>query len=66
MDATDIEVEVQEGYIRLKGKAVDRAQKKAAEACVENLTGVKDVMNYLTLKEDHGLIGEMNITAKMI
>lgn len=66
VDATDIEVEVHEGIVRLNGKAQDRAQKKAAEACVGNLRGVKDVLNNLTLKENSGLIGATNITNKMI
>lgn len=66
VDATDIEVEVHEGYLSLNGKTQDRAQKKAAEACVENLPGVKDVLNYLTLKENHGLVGDINTTGKII
>lgn len=66
VDASDIEVSVDHGIVKLEGKTTDRSQKKAAEACVEDISGVKDVLNYLTIKEDHGLIGEANIDLKMI
>jgi osmotically-inducible protein OsmY len=66
VDASDISVSVDHGWVKLEGKVVDRAQKKAAEACAEKILGVKDVLNYITLKEDHGLIGDANINLNMI
>ena len=47
IDASEIEVEVKEGIITLKGNVEDRRTKRMAEDCVENLSGVKDVRNEL-------------------
>jgi osmotically-inducible protein OsmY len=66
VDATDIEVEVKYGYVYLRGTVVDRNQKKAAESCTEEVSGVVDVINDLSLKKDRGLIGDMSIKANMI
>lgn len=66
VDATDIEVEVKYGYVYLRGMVATRAQKKAAEAAAENVSGVKDIINYLQLKPDRGLIGDMSIKANLI
>lgn len=54
VDATDIEVTVSSGNVTLRGTISDRNQKKIAERAVENLYGVEDVMNELTIREqDH-------------
>ena len=66
VDASEIEVRVDHGFVWLSGEVTDRKQKKEAERCIENLAGVKDVINYLELKQDHGLIGEMAIKANMV
>lgn len=66
VDATDIEVEVKYGYVYLRGEVVDRNQKKQAEVVTENVFGVKDVINYLNLKKDRGLIGDMSLKARMV
>lgn len=54
VDASDIEVEVQEGHIILRGTVEDRSSKKAAERAVENLRGVEDVRNEIRLKAREG------------
>lgn len=66
VDASDIEVEVKYGYVYLRGEVVNRQMKKAAGSVAESVFGVKDVINYLTLKKDRGLIGEMSIKANMV
>lgn len=66
VDATDIIVEVNDGEVILRGQVANREQKKRAEVCAEEISGVVDVLNYLTLKPDHGLIGDMSIRANMI
>lgn len=66
VDASDIEVEVKYGYVYLRGEVVDRNQKKQAEKVTESVFGVKDVINYLNLKKDRGLIGDMSLKARMI
>jgi hypothetical protein len=66
VNARDIEVKVDNGIVTLKGYVDSRHQKKQAEAVIENLFGVLDVFNELTIKGEikknhpHGLID--NIT----
>jgi hypothetical protein len=45
VDASNIEVSVKAGEVTLTGQVDDRLQKRAAEDCVENVSGVKDVQN---------------------
>jgi hypothetical protein len=52
IDAGEIDVEVREGIVTLRGKVDDRRTKRLAEEAVENVHGVKDVMN--ELKVDQG------------
>lgn len=66
VDATDITVTVQHNWVILKGQVSDRLQKKAAETIAEKVEGVEDVLNYITLRKDRGLIGDMSIKANMI
>lgn len=47
IDATDIEVEVSEGVVTLKGTIDTRWSKRHAEGRVEHLFGVEDVHNEL-------------------
>ena len=61
VDATDIEVQVKEGLVTLKGSVNTRFAKKEAELCVEYLRGVIDVKNELKVRplrpvNEHGLI----------
>ncbi|MFP5384880.1 MAG: BON domain-containing protein [Bacteriovoracia bacterium] len=50
VDASEIEVFVSEGEVKLKGTVSDRDQKKMAESVIENLAGVRDVFNELHVK----------------
>ena len=47
IDATEINVFVQEGVVLLKGKVDSRQTKRLAELAIENLPGVVDIMNHL-------------------
>jgi len=47
VDASNIEVSVKSGEVTLTGHVADRQQKRAAEDCVENVPGVKDVQNQI-------------------
>lgn len=49
VDASDIEVLVNEGTVTLKGTVESRLAKREAELCIENLSGVEDVQNELRL-----------------
>jgi hypothetical protein len=52
VDATDIEVTVRSGEVTLTGTVEERAMKRAAEDCVENVAGVKDVQNMIRVAND--------------
>ena len=52
VDASNIEVEVKDGCVYLKGEVDDRMTKRLAEDTVENLDGVKDIQNMLTFKRE--------------
>ncbi len=47
IDATEIEVKVIEGTVYLSGKVDSRQTKRLAQLAIENLSGVKDVINQL-------------------
>lgn len=49
VDASDIDVSVKDNCIFLKGTVSSRQEKRAAERCVENLSGVEDVQNELRI-----------------
>lgn len=49
IDASEIEVEVKNGVVVLKGLAPDREMKRLAEKCIENTPGVSDVFNLISL-----------------
>jgi hypothetical protein len=50
VDASQIEVEVKGGCVFLSGSVEDRHSKRMAELEIENISGVKDVQNLLTLQ----------------
>jgi osmotically-inducible protein OsmY len=50
VDATDIEVDVQDGVVHLKGWVDSRDAKREAEHCVEDLVGVHDIRNELHMR----------------
>ena len=49
VDATDVDVQVVNGEVTLSGHVLDRRMRRAAEECVEDLPGVRDVHNQLGL-----------------
>jgi hypothetical protein len=50
VDATEMEVDVIDGVVTLNGFVTSREQKKAAEAAVELMAGVKDIFNDLRVR----------------
>jgi hypothetical protein len=56
VDATDVEVRVENGEVTLAGTVRSRQEKHRAEDLVERLSGVRDVHNHLRVS--HGTIGE--------
>ena len=54
VDASDIEVEVRNGEVILRGRVDERRDKRMAEEVVENLPGVKDVRNELRVERSGG------------
>jgi hypothetical protein len=54
VDATNIEVEVHNGEVRLMGSVVDRYQKRYAEDVALSVYGVEDVLNELRVEEQRG------------
>jgi hypothetical protein len=51
IDASDIEVEVEEAEVTLSGTVADRRQKRMVEANVERIAGVVDIHNRLRLRK---------------
>lgn len=64
VDASDIEISVENGIVTLKGFVVDRNQKRLAEETIENLSGIDDVFNELRVRDGQdskpGKYGLMN------
>lgn len=48
IDASEIEVLVDEGIVYLKGKTHSRGHKKLVEKCAESVPGVEDIYNEIT------------------
>lgn len=51
VDASDIEVEVQAGLVTLRGTVENRIMKKEAESCIEDVSGVEDILNLLQIQQ---------------
>jgi hypothetical protein len=51
LDATDIEVTVQNGEVTLKGNVENRQAKRLAEEIAEAVSGVKDVTNQIKVQQ---------------
>lgn len=58
VDASDIEVEVKEGCVYLRGTVPARAIKRMAELEIENISGVQDVQNLLTIRPGENYVQE--------
>lgn len=65
VDATNIGVKVTDGVVFLTGKVNDRKMKKTAEFILEDLPGVQDIRNELTIvKSEEGKRGPEAATRK--
>jgi osmotically-inducible protein OsmY len=62
IDASEIEIQVQNGEVTLTGKVEDRHQKRLAEDLAERCSGVRDVHNQL--KVDRGFFAKLFGTGK--
>jgi osmotically-inducible protein OsmY len=51
VDASEIEVEVKEGVVTLRGAVDNRRTKRYAEECIETCSGVKDIRNELNVDQ---------------
>jgi osmotically-inducible protein OsmY len=54
VDASDIDVEVKNGEVTLRGRVDERRDKRAAEEAIEDIPGVKDVKNDLRVERSGG------------
>jgi hypothetical protein len=57
VNASEIEVQVQEDEVTLSGRVASREQKRLAEQCAESVRGIRDVHNHLSVDsslEDEG------------
>lgn len=59
IDASDIDVQVKDGTLTLTGSVQSRDIKRAAEECVEHISGVDDVHNELRVKRESGNVSEI-------
>ena len=57
VDATDIEVKVEDGVVILTGRVDDRRQKRVAEDLAERVSGVRDVHNQIRVQERQQHLG---------
>lgn len=64
VDASGIDVSVKEGHVTLKGDVESREAKREAEICIENLSGVEDVLNELRLKNRNDVTNSMTENAR--
>jgi hypothetical protein len=62
IDATDIQVEVNDGVVTLKGLVENRRQKRMAEDAAESIPGVEDVENQLKLRNQNWSRGESGMS----
>lgn len=62
VDASNIEVEVSEGIVSLMGEVDSRHAKRMAEAVIENLRGVEDILNRLQIRKTLDMDSDKTIT----
>ncbi|HZU75446.1 MAG TPA: BON domain-containing protein [Dehalococcoidia bacterium] len=65
LDATDFEVLVDDGDVTLIGTVEDRAQKRIAEEVAEQVSGVRNVANHLTVQSARHRTGTAEKAAGM-
>ena len=57
VDAGDIAVSVENGEVRLTGSVENRPEKRLAEDCADDVVGVRDGVNSLSIREPRGAPG---------
>ncbi|MGE3608252.1 MAG: BON domain-containing protein [Bacteriovoracaceae bacterium] len=57
VDASNIDVEVKDGCVYLRGEVDSRQTKKLAEDAADSVAGVYDVKNELTFKQNLPIVG---------
>lgn len=66
VDASEIDVQVQNGEVMLSGNVTSRDQKRMAEDAIESVPGIRDVNNQLRVAQtQHGSMGGTLDTADM-
>jgi hypothetical protein len=65
IDAGDMEVEVKDGIVTLKGNVDTRFTKRRAEDVVEEVSGVEDVRNELQIRKTMDTTGLANVPVAM-
>jgi osmotically-inducible protein OsmY len=58
VDASQIEVDVKDGRVILRGSVMERQMKRRAEDCVEHLSGVQDVRNEIEVRKESDFSGD--------
>lgn len=66
IDASDIEVKVEDACVTLSGAVESREVKRAAEMAIENISGVDDVKNELRVKKADDSIYTSSVGTKNI
>ena len=54
VDASEIEVKVENGEVTLTGSVAERGEKRRAEDLIENISGVREVHNHLRVNRGQG------------
>ena len=68
IEVEDIEIEVSKGIVTLRGRVPSREMKKEAESCLEEILGIRDIFNLITLNEfyDQGSEGLVKHQSRLV
>jgi len=66
VDASDIEVQVNQGEVTLSGSVRSRDEKRFAEDVIERISGVRDVNNHLKVKAADEVLGTARSGASVL
>lgn len=65
LDASNIEIDVSDGEVTLRGAVDNRQAKRMAEDAAESISGVRDVRNELRVtQEQHGMSGQQGASGQ--
>ena len=65
VDATDIQVEVNDGVVTLSGTVNTRREKRMAEDAAESVSGVEDVNNQIQIRQSNPSSGEGSMNRQL-